>query len=189
MASVLTSALLDPNQGGLNRRKDVLVMDTSATSLPAASVAAPTVDGIPLQTGDKVLYTALTTGANAVYTLHHDSVNGTFLYWFAPTTSPLYSSDARAPFGAPTQYDVILVQRGTSAGALMMWTGSAWVAQDIATAASVAAAVTAGTAPASGTTGARPVAPATGYMYFDTTLGQPVWWDGTGYVDATGTTA
>jgi len=28
-----------------------------------------------------------------------------------------------------------------------------------------------------------------GRTYFDTTLGQPIWYDGTGWVDATGTTA
>lgn len=186
MASTLTSALLDPNQGGLNRRKDVLVLDSSSTTLPAASATPPTVNSVPLQTGDRVLFTALTVGANAVYTLIHDTTLGTLMYWFAPTSNPLYSSDARAPFGAPTLYDVVKVQRGTSADALMMWTGSAWQAQDMATATSVAAAVATGTTPAFGTTGARPVAPATGYMYFDTTIGKPVWWSGSAYVLATG---
>jgi len=41
----------------------------------------------------------------------------------------------------------------------------------------------------SGATASRPAAPATGTMYFDTTLGMPVWYDGSGWVDATGTTA
>lgn len=41
----------------------------------------------------------------------------------------------------------------------------------------------------SGTTGSRPVSPYTGMIYFDTTLGKPVWYDGSGWVDATGTTA
>lgn len=40
----------------------------------------------------------------------------------------------------------------------------------------------------SGDTASRPAAPATGWMYFDTTLGQPIWYDGSGWVDATGTT-
>lgn len=38
-------------------------------------------------------------------------------------------------------------------------------------------------------TGNRPGSPVTGQMFFDTTLGQPVWYDGAGWVDATGTTA
>jgi hypothetical protein len=42
----------------------------------------------------------------------------------------------------------------------------------------------------SGATGARPtVAVSTGQMYFDSTLGKPVWWDGAAWVDATGTPA
>lgn len=41
--------------------------------------------------------------------------------------------------------------------------------------------------PASGTTAARPTVHATGQPYFDTTLGKPIWWNGTNWVDATGT--
>lgn len=41
----------------------------------------------------------------------------------------------------------------------------------------------------SGATASRPAAPAAGWMYFDTTIGKPVWYDGSGWVDATGTTA
>jgi hypothetical protein len=42
----------------------------------------------------------------------------------------------------------------------------------------------------SGVTGARPtVFLFTGRTFFDTTLGQPIWYDGSGWVDATGTTA
>jgi hypothetical protein len=43
----------------------------------------------------------------------------------------------------------------------------------------------------SGTTASRPVISATGslgFAYFDTTLGKPVWWNGTVWKDATGTT-
>lgn len=45
--------------------------------------------------------------------------------------------------------------------------------------------------PASGRTVARPPGedlPA-GWHYFDTDLGKPVWWDGTGWVDALGRSA
>jgi hypothetical protein len=41
--------------------------------------------------------------------------------------------------------------------------------------------------PISGTTGQRPVVGTVGYIYFDTTLGKPVWWNGTAWVDAIGT--
>lgn len=42
--------------------------------------------------------------------------------------------------------------------------------------------------PPFGTTLDRPdlTASDAGFMYFDTTLGRPVWWSGTGWVDATG---
>lgn len=39
------------------------------------------------------------------------------------------------------------------------------------------------------TTANRPTTVSTGFMYFDTTLGQPIWWDGAQWVDATGATA
>lgn len=38
-----------------------------------------------------------------------------------------------------------------------------------------------------GTTAARPVSVATGFMYFDTDLGKPIWYNGSAWVDATGT--
>ena len=42
----------------------------------------------------------------------------------------------------------------------------------------------------SGTTANRPTAFLfAGRTYFDTTLGQPIWYDGSGWVDATGTAA
>ena len=42
----------------------------------------------------------------------------------------------------------------------------------------------------SGTTADRPTKGLfAGRTYFDTTLGQPIWYDGSGWVDATGTTA
>jgi hypothetical protein len=45
----------------------------------------------------------------------------------------------------------------------------------------------------SGTTGARPTVPTDGLRiglsYFDTTLGLPIWWTGSGWVDATGVSA
>jgi hypothetical protein len=44
------------------------------------------------------------------------------------------------------------------------------------------------TIPASGDTASRPVARlAVGQFYFDTDLGFPVWWNGTDWVDASGT--
>jgi hypothetical protein len=43
--------------------------------------------------------------------------------------------------------------------------------------------------PNSGVSAARPaLSLQVGQQYFDTTLGIPIWWDGTNWVDATGTT-
>lgn len=47
----------------------------------------------------------------------------------------------------------------------------------------------AGDLPKSGATGARPSSVTAGYMYFDTTLGKPVWWTGAAWHDATGASA
>lgn len=40
----------------------------------------------------------------------------------------------------------------------------------------------------SGTTALRPSAPVAGQSYFDTTIGKPIWWNGTVWKDATGAT-
>lgn len=37
-----------------------------------------------------------------------------------------------------------------------------------------------------GATASRPTSSVLGQFYFDTTLGIPVWWNGTAFVDATG---
>jgi len=63
-------------------------------------------------------------------------------------------------------------------------TNAAAVTAAIATTATVDATLNTG-----GTTAERPVAPVTYQSFFDTTLGKPVWYDGAGWVDATGTTA
>lgn len=39
----------------------------------------------------------------------------------------------------------------------------------------------------SGATTERPTEKPPGYMYFDTTLGKPIWYSGTGWVDSAGT--
>jgi len=39
-----------------------------------------------------------------------------------------------------------------------------------------------------GATGDRTDPPTLGEMFFDTTLGLPIWWDGANWIDATGTT-
>jgi len=40
----------------------------------------------------------------------------------------------------------------------------------------------------SGTTAQRPAQPTVGQRYYDTTIGKPIWWNGTVWKDAAGTT-
>jgi hypothetical protein len=42
--------------------------------------------------------------------------------------------------------------------------------------------------PTMGTTAQRPVAPAVTQEYFDTTLDEPIWWNGGNWVNAAGVT-
>lgn len=51
-----------------------------------------------------------------------------------------------------------------------------------------AATITDVVAPVSGATGSRPTPTIVGQVFFDTTLGKPVWWRGAVWVDATGAT-
>ncbi len=37
-----------------------------------------------------------------------------------------------------------------------------------------------------GATDARPLNPTVGTLFYDTTLGRPIWWNGTGWRDAAG---
>jgi len=48
--------------------------------------------------------------------------------------------------------------------------------------------ITKGYVDANGDTGDRPSSPSTGQQYFDTTLNLPIWYNGSSWVDATGTT-
>ena len=59
---------------------------------------------------------------------------------------------------------------------------------DIAGAASGKVLITRDYAENSGVTGSRPSAPNTGQFYFDTTITKPIWYSGSNWVDATGTT-
>lgn len=211
MSTLLTDVLLDQDTGGLYRRKDVRVMDTSSTSLPAAGPTLPTVDGVVQHVGDLALFTALTSGANKVYKLREDSISGQITYSYAASDDSRYSSDARHADGSPTPHDCMRCAAGSHAGKMLMWDGSAWqqpsVADDSAAAAAVAATAAATDAQTpstimkrdslgatsvackSGATGSRPVVTTTGYMFFDTTLHKPIWWSGSAWVDATGTSA
>lgn len=42
--------------------------------------------------------------------------------------------------------------------------------------------------PKAGTSEDRPIVGTIGYLYFDTTIGKPIWWDGTNWVDYAGST-
>lgn len=124
-------------------RPDVLVMDSSSTSLPVAGPTAPTVDGTVMTVGSRALYTALTTAGqpnNWTYVLTVTYASGSPLYSMAPahdsrspnqtgaaTFSPSGSTLAIGG-GAPQALDMIYVDQGsTNAGKLMCYSGTAWV--------------------------------------------------------------
>ena len=44
------------------------------------------------------------------------------------------------------------------------------------------------TEPSASTTANRPTVKSVGFMHFDITLGKPIWWNGTVWKDAAGTT-
>jgi hypothetical protein len=77
---------------------------------------------------------------------------------------------------------------GSSAGTLTASTTSSFVGWVIDSHVSMGAILVARTPTTSpdGTTAERPTTVAIGFMYFDTTLGHAIWWDGANWVDATG---
>lgn len=109
-----------PSLGGdfNSKRPDVKVRDNSDTSLPSGS--APTIDGVPLQNGDRVLFSNLSSNNNRVFKLQGaGSASG--ISWLPQLDEP--SSD-----GSPQIGDLLLVQQGsTYAGQLLGWNGSAWI--------------------------------------------------------------
>jgi galactokinase len=52
--------------------------------------------------------------------------------------------------------------------------------------AALATKANASTVATAGTTAARPVGAPLGWAYFDTTIGVPIWWNGSGWVNSTG---
>ncbi|MGA7855360.1 MAG: hypothetical protein WCA15_18715 [Candidatus Acidiferrales bacterium] len=83
--------------------------------------------------------------------------------------------DLQARFSATNQNDVNY--------ALQSMTGSIETIQQMMTA--LQTSVT-GLQPQSGATAQRPVSPAVGTPFFDTTLGKIIWWSGSAWVDGTG---
>lgn len=114
-----------------NTRPDCAAMDTSTTAIPAPSATLPTLGGVTLQSGARVLMTALTSGQNnSVYVV-------TPLHYTSPTQYQLViSHDGRVSpvsnqSGYPVRFDMILIDGGTSAGKLMCYDGSAF--EDLST--------------------------------------------------------
>lgn len=104
-----------------------------------------------------------------------------------------YTFKSTAAFGAGatagyTAYQFNITETGTPAGTRLAanWIlGSSSIAS-IDASGSIKSASTVATG--SGLTGARPTVTTTGAQWYDTTLGKPIWWNGSNWIDATGAT-
>ena len=119
--SVATYGQLLLARNGSGIRPPVVALDTVNTVLPTAN---PTIGGVVIAIGNRVLTTALTTGANKVY-----KATGTLasITWTLET-------DGQAGDGTPTDGDIVFVQSGGYADQQWAYNGSVWVLYNIASA-------------------------------------------------------
>ena len=101
-------------RNGISIRLPVDALDTASTALATAN---PTIGGVVIALGNRVLATALTTGANKVY-----KATGSLsaIVWALET-------DGQAQDGTPTDGDIIFVRSGTNADQQWAYNGTAWV--------------------------------------------------------------
>jgi hypothetical protein len=204
MSLALTQTLL--TQPLVNTRKDVKVVDQSATTLPVATGLSIAADSVSLALGDRVIFTALTdtVGKTAIWQVAESfSTLGVPSFVFVQATDT--SATAHSTKGpASLERDSVHVLAGSSAGLTMLFREDAWQfvqVADVSDIPSVSSFVTnvqvlsdmsSGAnlvASKSGNTAGRPVTTVVGTQYFDTTIGKPVFWSGTAWVAATGTSA
>lgn len=119
--SVATYGQLLLARNGSGVRPPVVALDTVNTVLPTAN---PTIDGVVIAIGDRVLATALTSESNQVY-----KATGTLssITW-------TLEIDGQAGSGAPTDGDIIFVKSGTHADQQWAYNGSVWVLYNTAAA-------------------------------------------------------
>lgn len=100
---------------GLSWREPVLVRDNTLyadiTAAETAANVADTVDGVTIQSGDRILFTNLTSGNENVYI-----VSGSTGAW-------TFTEDTNLA----TDGDAVLVQDGTSANQQWVFDGAAWI--------------------------------------------------------------
>lgn len=121
MKSVKKFLIGNPDIGSYVHEKSVLVMDSSATTLPADGTSM-TADGVTLSHGDRVLFTNLT-----------DATKNNSIYEVTETTG-VFSLKSDALLGSGTSTPIrgttVLVQEGTHSGELRCFDGS-WELLDL----------------------------------------------------------
>lgn len=107
----------NPATGSYNHRKAAVVLDTTSTSLPTNKIA----DGVPLQEGDRALFTGLSDSAinNRVYKLQ----KSTFII----------DADGIAIDGDSVPGDLIYIMQGTHSGDLWGFENNVWEVLDLDT--------------------------------------------------------
>ena len=113
--AVATYGQLQTAQSGLSIRPPVAAIDTTDTTLPTAN---PVIDGYIVAIGDRILFTALSSGNNEIYV-----AGGTLsvMTWTLAT-------DGQAETGAPTKGDIVFIKNGTvHANQQYAYEGSSWV--------------------------------------------------------------
>ena len=120
--AVATYGQLTTSQAGLSVRPPVAAVDTASTTRPTAN---PVIDGYTVQLNDRVLFTALSSNNNQVYT-----ATGSLgaVTWVLAT-------DGQAGTGAPSKGDIVFVTNGTiHADQQYAYEGASWVLYNIASA-------------------------------------------------------
>ena len=119
--SVATYGQLLLARNGSGIRPPVDTIDISNTVLPTSN---PTINGVLIAIGNRVLATALTTGANKIY-----KATGTLssITW-------ALESDGQAGDGSATDGDIVFVKSGTYADQQWAFNGSVWIQYNAAAA-------------------------------------------------------
>jgi hypothetical protein len=119
MSSIFGRRLFNhPSLGPLNKRPDVVLMDSSASFLPSGSNLS--IDGVKLDNHQRVLFTALSSGNNMVYQCSGVSDPHSGVQW-------ALAVDDASTNGLPQKGDMLFVQEGSSnMERLLGWNGLSW---------------------------------------------------------------
>lgn len=113
----------------LSERPACRVKDTASTSIPADSSSAFVLNSVTLASGDRVLFTALTSGVNNTVYQVTEVPSASGLTFHLVQMDDDAAANSPTP-GAPKNFDMIPVLQGTSGGTFQCWWGGAWVSLD-----------------------------------------------------------